>query len=373
MFTAMAANFVPLLAPTNQMSYDTEQFYNSALAIVAGVGAAALSFRLMPPLSPAFRTRRLLALTLRDLRRLATGPIPRTPDDWEGRMYGRLAALPDRAEPLQRSQLLAAFSVGTEIIQLRRIAQRLDLRSELDAALEAIARGDSALATARLAALDETLAARPGAAALRARGSILAMSEALTQHAVYFDAGALRVRFTEINLFGVYVAPMSLMMVAAWVVDDRTAAVRRPFRPVAIRSSRATTSAPRCGSEGVDAVLYINPALSAPNASREYSGDCLITARFCGDRRSYHGGSNVEWQLPAPLARCHASLRSLLTKRQRAFSRGSGNRSSCPTLAVRGARRRRLNWVKRLRTIRNRSRYIPAARTVNTPSVADFS
>jgi hypothetical protein len=26
------------------------------------------------------------------------------------------------------------------------------------------------------------------------------------------------VRFTEINLFGVYVAPMSLMLVAAWVV-----------------------------------------------------------------------------------------------------------------------------------------------------------
>jgi protein AaeX len=26
------------------------------------------------------------------------------------------------------------------------------------------------------------------------------------------------VRFSEINLFGVYVAPMSLMMVAAWVV-----------------------------------------------------------------------------------------------------------------------------------------------------------
>jgi hypothetical protein len=26
------------------------------------------------------------------------------------------------------------------------------------------------------------------------------------------------VRFTEINLFGVYVAPMSVMMVAAWVI-----------------------------------------------------------------------------------------------------------------------------------------------------------
>ena len=53
MFTYLAAYFVPLLAPANEMSYDTMQFYNAALAIVAGTGAAALSFRLMPPLSPA--------------------------------------------------------------------------------------------------------------------------------------------------------------------------------------------------------------------------------------------------------------------------------------------------------------------------------
>jgi hypothetical protein len=105
-------------------------------------------------------------------------------------MYGRFSALPDEAQPLQRSQLLAALSVGTEIIQLRRIARRLDSGAELDAALEALARGDSAIATARLARLDDALAGRPGAAALRARGSILAMSEALTQHAAYFDAGA---------------------------------------------------------------------------------------------------------------------------------------------------------------------------------------
>jgi len=192
LFTAMAANFVPLLAPTNEMNYDTEQFYNSALAIVAGLTSATLSFRLIPPLSPAFRSRRLLALTLRDLRRLATGPIPRTPADWEGHMYGRLSAMPDRAEPLQRAQLLAALSVGTKIIQLRRITQQLNLQSELDAALESIVRGDSAAAVSRLAALDKTLATRPGAAALRARGRILAMSEALSQHAVYFDAEGFR-------------------------------------------------------------------------------------------------------------------------------------------------------------------------------------
>ena len=104
-------------------------------------------------------------------------------------MYGRLTALPDAAEPLHRSEMLAALSVGTEIIQLRRIARHMDLGSELDAALDALARGDIALATARLHRLDDALAGRPGIAALRARGSVLAMTEVLTQHAAYFAAG----------------------------------------------------------------------------------------------------------------------------------------------------------------------------------------
>src|SRR5271166_611208 len=190
MFTAITAFFFFLLAPTNPMSYDTQQFYNAALATVAGLGAAALSFRLMPPLSPMLRARRLLALTLRDLRRLATGWIPRSAEGWEGRVYSRLSVLPDAAEPLQRSELVAALSVGIEIIRLRRICRRFDLGSHLDAALETMARGDSAMTIVRLTRLDEALAARPGAAALRARSTILAMSEALTQHAAYFDAEA---------------------------------------------------------------------------------------------------------------------------------------------------------------------------------------
>jgi uncharacterized membrane protein YccC len=194
-FAAMILGFVPLLAPENEMSYDTVQFYNGALAIVTGSGVGALSFRLLPPLSPAFRTRRLLALTLRDLPRLAKGHVSWTAEDWEGRLYGRLAALPDAAEPLQRSQLLAASSVGTEIIQLRHIATRLGLGSDLDAALEGLAQGNSAMATIRLARLDHRLASLPGVGsgaplALQARGSILAISEALIEHASYFDAGA---------------------------------------------------------------------------------------------------------------------------------------------------------------------------------------
>jgi hypothetical protein len=104
-------------------------------------------------------------------------------------MYGRLLALPDAAESSPGAQILAALSVGTGIIQLRRIARSMDLRSELDAALEALRRGNIALTTARLDRLDGALAARSGAAALQARARVLAMSEVLTQHAAYFGAG----------------------------------------------------------------------------------------------------------------------------------------------------------------------------------------
>jgi len=187
MFMAMVANFVPLLAPANVESYDTQQFYNAASAIVAGSSAAALSFRLIPPLSPAFRARRLLGLTLRDLRRLATGPIPDTAMDWQDHLFGRLAALPDAAQPLQRAQLIAALLVGTEIIKLRHFCRRFDLGSDIDAALHAFARGNSVKTVARLADLDRALTSGLDAGALRVRGIILGISETLTRHAAYFD------------------------------------------------------------------------------------------------------------------------------------------------------------------------------------------
>jgi uncharacterized membrane protein YccC len=194
MFTAMAANFVPLLAPTNQMTYNTLQFYNTAFSIVVGGAVAALSYRLMPPLSPSFRTRRLLTSTLRDLRHLAIG-ARRLREDWEGRMYSRLAVLPDQAEPLQRAQLVAALSVGTEIIHLRRTVPRLGLDAELHSALADFARPDIAAATTRFAELDQRLASLPDsglrrALSLRARGRLLSIRDALIQHHDYFDAGA---------------------------------------------------------------------------------------------------------------------------------------------------------------------------------------
>jgi Fusaric acid resistance protein family len=176
------------------MNYDTQQYYNAALAIVSGSSTAAVSFLLLPPLSPPFRTRRLLALTLRDLRRLAMDRVSWTEGYWESRIFGRLAALPEAAKPLQRSQLVAAIAAGNEIIRLRSLAFALGFGANADAAIDAVAQGNSALAAARLARLDERLAALSGTGpvpslALQARGSILAILQALDDHAAYFDAG----------------------------------------------------------------------------------------------------------------------------------------------------------------------------------------
>jgi uncharacterized membrane protein YccC len=198
MFTSMTLLFIPLLRPANPMLYDQGTFYNTSSAIVIGAGCGALAFRLLPPLSPAWRARRLRALTLRDLRHLAIGRDQGdrgNQGDWESLLYGRLAAMPGQATPLQHAELLAALSAGCEVINLRHIVRHLGLGPELDPAMAALAEGHGGRAIALLSRLDGVLAADASGgperqAIIRARGGILALSEALAKHAAYFDVNA---------------------------------------------------------------------------------------------------------------------------------------------------------------------------------------
>ncbi len=192
-YFAASVNFIATLSITNGITYDASQFWNNTFAILAGIAVGAIAMRILPPLSPAIRTSRLLALTLADLRRLAKRDWSRRrEDDWESRGVARLLAMPEQAEPVQRAELVAAVAVGKEIARFRRIAPRFVPGAAVDAALQALAAGRSGEAIARLKDIDRQLAALPSAESasrilLRLRAGILAISGQLSEYAPYFD------------------------------------------------------------------------------------------------------------------------------------------------------------------------------------------
>ncbi len=71
-------------------------------------------------------------------------------------MFSRLFAIPNSVDTLQGARLAAVLSIGIDIIRLRRIAHRFAVSAKLNAAMAAIAAGDSRAAIRELAPL------RPG-------------------------------------------------------------------------------------------------------------------------------------------------------------------------------------------------------------------
>jgi uncharacterized membrane protein YccC len=188
-FIAILATFFPLLAPLNLPVYDPGQFYNAALPILSGIIAAAIALRLIPPLSPAYRTQRLLLLTLRDLYRIAVRRHWPDRSTWIGVGSGRLAAMPLQATLEEIAQLLAALSVGGMMIHLRSARDSLAQPELLDRALECFARADlagtqdwlSRFSTAQMSG--ESPAALPG---MRACAAAATINEALDRHPDFF-------------------------------------------------------------------------------------------------------------------------------------------------------------------------------------------
>lgn len=193
-FVALAVNLLPVLGPTNPETYNPAGTYNFAEQILLGMGIAMISFVLIPPLSPETRARRLLTLTLRDLRRLTRQRRPGSILAWQRRCYARLAAMPDQVDGVQHARLVTALAVGSEVLRLRMIATRLGLEPALAPVLAALREGRSGAAIAALQQFDAALDSLPPPALARrhqrVRASGLAITEALGTHQAYFDAAA---------------------------------------------------------------------------------------------------------------------------------------------------------------------------------------
>jgi uncharacterized membrane protein YccC len=138
-FTAVVANFLPILAIENAPNYDAGRLLNTALAVCAGTLAGALSIGLIQPLPPARRIQRLLTLTLNDLRRLFLQRRHFAAKSWVARVSRRLAAMPSEATLEETAELLAALSVGQAAIALLQARPRLSAGQTLDRGLAELA------------------------------------------------------------------------------------------------------------------------------------------------------------------------------------------------------------------------------------------
>jgi len=188
-FAALVINFLAILSPQNQPSYDPVSFFNTGIAIIAGSILGCLCMCLLPQVPPRGRARRLLALTTRDLRRLAIQRRWLGRADWTSLVFCRLEAMPREATPEQLAQVVAALSVGEAVIRLRDGRPVLAGQESLDRALRALASGDVSETCYWLSVFSAAQLALPAdVPALRGQAAALLIAEALNRHSAFFAA-----------------------------------------------------------------------------------------------------------------------------------------------------------------------------------------
>nr|NOY03950.1 FUSC family protein [Gammaproteobacteria bacterium] len=123
--TSYCLHFIVLVSPVNAMQFSVATMLNSALAMLVGVSAAVMAFRLLVFRHPAWLGRRLRAATQSDLVRLTRRDL-RGADTWfGGRMADRLMQLARHASELPEGERkrwddgLHGLDIGDELVHLR--------------------------------------------------------------------------------------------------------------------------------------------------------------------------------------------------------------------------------------------------------------
>lgn len=175
-FLGMSIASLPLLGVGNPITYDAVSYFNLALSIVTGTVIGTLFFVVMPTIPPQQRARRLLALSLRDFRRLisdGSADFVR----WNKVLARRAESLPPQATLEEAGALMALLSLGRAIIHLKALLPSEPAAGLLAHALDSLAEG-------RLAKARETLRKlAPAAEPVRARAAVEVVLDAIDLHA----------------------------------------------------------------------------------------------------------------------------------------------------------------------------------------------
>ncbi|MEZ0168656.1 FUSC family protein [Microvirga sp. TS319] len=201
--TPLGLNLVAFLGLTNVRSQpDFASFANSSLALLAGIGAGILMFRLLRPLGVEWTVRRIRRGILRDLERLAGPETMVSRNRFASRMFDRINALfsrLDATQPDQRALMrsaLAALRVGFNLILLKEASHEIprDAATAIARVLAELERHfrDLRMGTTisgPLHAIDDAVAillARPVSRVEDLLTALVAVSSALHQHADLF-------------------------------------------------------------------------------------------------------------------------------------------------------------------------------------------
>lgn len=123
--TSYCLHFIVLVSPLNNMSFSVESFLNNAQAMMIGVGAAVLAFKLLVLRNPAWHGRRLRAATQNDLVRLTRRELRGAETWFGGRMADRLLQLARHYTALPEHERgrwddgLHGLDIGDELLHLR--------------------------------------------------------------------------------------------------------------------------------------------------------------------------------------------------------------------------------------------------------------
>lgn len=123
--TSYCLHFIVLVAPLNAMSFGVDVFLNNALAMLLGVGAAVLAFKLLVLRNPNWHGRRLRAATQNDLVRLTRRELRGAETWFGGRMADRLLQLARHHSALPEHERgtwddgLYGLDIGDELLHLR--------------------------------------------------------------------------------------------------------------------------------------------------------------------------------------------------------------------------------------------------------------
>lgn len=182
-FLAMSIAALPLLGIGNPIAYDPAGYFNMAFAIFAGSAVGALFFVIVPVMSPEQRARRLIRLSVRDLRRLSRDPGGSLARRWQALLTRRLESIPPQASLEQDGALLALLAMGLAILKLRAAVRDAEQARMLGAALAALAHGRLGEALRALEALNAHAAGGTAAAPILIPAQVKVLAQAIVDYA----------------------------------------------------------------------------------------------------------------------------------------------------------------------------------------------